>query len=264
MADETTGTPAAAGTTPNATGDHGTQQGSPSTPAPAGGDAAQQSTTQPAGTEAQASLEGTGATSSPEGGKVGDQQAGSEWLPEALRGNDALKGFKDPAELAEAHLKLLDAAKTPETPEGYTITIPEGLKTDPTFVARVKTWAKDAGLSQAQFEEFAGHYMADQAAGEKLIAEARQKDERALKLEWAGDYNANLEMAVKAAKTFVGEEFASAMKADPVLKIVKAFHRIASKIGDDSFTDGEGAPARTQTLDRSGMPRLKFPSMGDK
>ena len=163
------------------------------------------------------------------------------WLSDDLKGNEAFKDFKSANDLAKAHLDMIEKSKPPEA---YALQIPEGMKVNDNFVSAAKGWAKDSGLTQAQFEKFAGHYMANQGAVEKAIADAQARDVATLKTEWGGEYDAKMEVALKAARTFVGEDFAAAMQKDPVLKMVKAFYNVGTKITDDTFNPpGESGQA---------------------
>lgn len=190
------------------------------------------------------------ATSAPEAG----------WLSDELKGNEAFKDFKSADDLAKAHLDVLEKSKPPETAEAYNLTIPENIKVDTNFVGAAKGWAKEAGLTQTQFEKFAGKYMENQAVVEKAVADAQARDAATLKSEWGGEYDANMETALKAARTFVGEEFAAAMQKDPVLSMVKAFHKIGSKITDDTFNP----PAEGGAASADAKLKKLYPSMYPK
>ena len=110
---------------------------------------------------------GTGEGGTGEGEPQGSQAATSwmDSLPDDLKGNEDLKAFKDPGEVAKA---LLDAKakaiEVPDAPDAYQVEVPEGFPLDQNFMASAKDWAHKAGLSKAQFEAFAKPYVEAQAA----------------------------------------------------------------------------------------------------
>jgi hypothetical protein len=195
---------------------------------------------------------------------TGTTPGATDWLPDDLRGNEQLKGYQTPAELAKAHLDLQTKITPPATPQEYVLSkLPDGVQVDPQFVATAQTWAHEAGMSKEAFDKFAGRYVEMQIMQQKALADADAADQTSLKKEWGTQYDGNLELAAKAAAKFVDEEFATNLRKNPMSKMAKAFLGIAQKITDDTPPEG-GTPADKRPISpATGEVRLKFKSMGD-
>jgi len=174
--------------------------------------------------------------------------SGDNWLsalPEDLRGNEALKGFKSPDELAKAHLETLGKIPGPP-PEAYELgAAPEGYdKPFPVIEAFAKGPAKELGLSQEQFGKLAGFtnkYLVGLVQEQKAAQEkANQEATDALKTEWGGEYEAKVQAAdAFMAKAGLAEAFKElGINEHPTIR--KAMAGLSKVIKEDSFEGGGG------------------------
>ena len=215
---------------------------------------------------------GTGAANGEAQGT--DVKSWIESLPEDMRTNEALAKFKDPSELAKAHLdsaaKIAEleakALKVPESADKYEITVPEGLPVDKDFVTAVKTWAHESGMSQEQLTAFSGRYMEMQKAwlakAEADNASAVKAQEDALKIEWGAKYEDELKVAQQA---FRNPKLVAANEIDYVLSrygndsmLVRIFNRLSKMTLEDTPPSGDGGGSGgtgAEGTDASGRPK---------
>lgn len=212
-----------------------------------------------------------GGGGAPAGGTPADWISGIS--DEGVRSWVTTKGFKDPAAVAtsawnlekligvpqdrivklpgddkpEAWNEVYTRLGRPENADGYKIPVPEG--GNPEFAKTAAAWFHEAGLGQKQAEKLAGkwnEYMGQQAqAQQDALAAAGTEQAGKLKTEWGASHDANIAIAQKAAKAFGFNEQAidalqQAMGYDGVMKML---HSIGSKIGEDNFVGGGGAPS---------------------
>lgn len=112
------------------------------------------------------------------------------------------------------------AAGVPETPEDYVIPDVEGYDYSEDDLAELEQWAEWAlenNIPQNAFMELIRSRVESKFAVEQehekiLIAEQEAAD-NALREEWGGDYDANIENAARAAHTFGGEDFVEALES---------------------------------------------------
>lgn len=190
-------------------------------------------------------------------------QATTSWLdslPDDLKGNDDLKAFKDPSEVAKA---LLDAKakaiEVPEAPDAYQVEVPEGFPLDQNFLASAKDWAHKAGLSKAQFEAFAKPYVEAQAAMIAQLESEQQQGIDSLKAEWGPSFAENDKLATEAVKRFGGEDLMKALVESGAAKkpaVVKAFLAIQKAISEDKLIEGDGANVPKVQYTQAGTPSL--------
>ena len=198
-----------------------------------------------------------------------------EALERALKGEitASAKLGKDPASIMDAPSEGQDINEwmksnskhlgVPETADKYDVklpeNLPEGMPIDESMVEAAKANALEMGLPpsvlQANIDFYAKH-MTDQFTSMAAKAtEAEEKMDTDLKEAWGASWNDNQQLAVRAFQSLAAE-----MKMDPdVAKnvssklnselgdvgLLKFFHGLATKLGDDTLAipQGGNAPA---------------------
>lgn len=209
----------------------------------------------------------------PAEGTPGDWRA---TLPEDIRGAPSMAKFADPAALAKGYLeaeKLIGAKGVilppenatpeqmkafhaalgvPEAPEGYELKAPDGLPEGVWSDEAAKGFAAKAhelGLTPAQARGLAEWQAKN--VGESMARSGLEPDgrtwEQALQTEWGASYDANMEIARRAAKEF-GDEAALAKLGDRIgdSALVRMFHKIGVKVGEDVAVGLGGGAVPTQ------------------
>lgn len=154
----------------------------------------------------------------------------------------------------------------PENAEGYDIklpeNLPEGMPLDDVMLAKFKERAAAQGLpaTMAQdsvdfYAETMGAMFTDMAAS---AAKAEADMETALKSEWGGSWKDNQQMAVRGFQAMAAEmgmapdaarNIASKMNAElGDAGLLKFFHGIAVKMGDDTLAVPQGGNAPAMVL----------------
>lgn len=144
-----------------------------------------------------------------------------------------------PEEVAEFRKKL----GVPETPDGYEIPLPEGVELDDAGKGRLDAFkaamhAKGAtpDVVAAAFETYQGMVDAELSARKEAIETARAAQRR----EWGGDYDRNVELAKRAARTFGDSALATMFDTEshdgkPLGEhpaILAAFAKIGKRMGE--------------------------------
>lgn len=190
-------------------------------------------------------------------------------LPEDLRAEPSLRNFTDPVSLAKSYVhaqRMIGADKiplpgksatddewrqvykrlgAPADPKGYEMKIGEGVMRDAEIEA-FRSAAFEAGLNNRQAGRIAQFLESTvtQSRGEmeKNIEAARYEGEQELRREWGQAFDQQLQLAHKAAVTFLGgtDILDSVELADGRLlgdhpAIVKMFARLAKDIGEDNL-----------------------------
>jgi hypothetical protein len=181
-------------------------------------------------------------------GNAGGEAGQASWLdtlPDDLKGNEDLKAFKDPAEVAKALLETkAKLPVAPETADAYQLAIPDGIKVDDSFVAEAKAWAHKAGMSQGQFEAFAQPYMEAQRQYEQQVQQAEQAAIDGLRKEWGPKFDENLTLTKATIKRFGGEDLAQFVETSRMgnnAAFVKAWFQVGKAISEDKLIEGDGA-----------------------
>lgn len=209
----------------------------------------------------------------PDGGQGGGTpHATGSWLDTIedteLKGYVQNKGWKDPRELADGYRNLekllggeklplpkgeddaegwsrvYDSLGRPQAPDAYKIpTMGDG---QDQFVKDVQSKFHELGLSEKQGNALAEWYhgvqkgMVDQTlAGSAQKAEA---DLSALKQEWGGAYDENIELGRRAAREY-GMDESKLTKIEQALgtgEMLKLFAQIGRSQGEASFNKGDG------------------------
>lgn len=205
--------------------------------------------------------------------------AGLGWkteLPTSLRDNEAFANYKTKNELWTGHIDLVNKAKTlegklenaiprlsdkatedekaaffkalgrPDAPDGYVFDEEEGITIDQDMVDWYRKLVFEAGIPQNAASKLYASY------NEKMKSLVAQKEEaakkaiestaEALKKEWGGDYDKNVEFAKRAWVSLAGEELKNVLEEtglgnDP--RFTKAFFNIGKKMGEDNLIGGE-------------------------
>jgi hypothetical protein len=152
----------------------------------------------------------------------------------------------------EAFLRKLGV---PDKPDGYGFTapanLPEGLKADADTEAWFRDLAFEVGLLPGQaktiYEKYSERMIGAFTSNQKATKDALDRAEEAMRGEWKGDYDKNIELAKRALKTIGGDDLnklldESGLGNNP--SMVKAFYTIGKKIGEDSLVKGEPAGAK--------------------
>ena len=187
----------------------------------------------------------------------------SRYLSEDLRENDTLGKFEDVGSLGKSYLELqkmvgsrikvptdessedevndfYSKAGRPDSPDKYTINLPEGIDYDNELVGQFYEVAYKNGLSNKQAQsaiEFYNHINADMSINqESQMQQSRVDSEASLKKEWGiGDYNKNLALSKKAFKRFADDDLKEFVDKTGMSNNV-AMIRFLYKIGN-AFSD---------------------------
>ncbi len=224
-----------------------------------------------------ASQQTTQASTTPVGFTKPDGNFEDGWLdrlPAELKaGHPTLAKYRDLPSLAKSHVALQTmlgnkssavniptekstpeevaafrkALGVPETAEGYKLfpeQLPDGFVPDKELAKGMSEIAHKYHLPAKAMEELSARYIASQQASaevatQQALAELEQGKE-ALKTSWGTNYDKNLGLAIRAAKT-VGLDPNSAGLRDP--EVVKALSRFASMMSEDKLVGGEFSPS---------------------
>jgi hypothetical protein len=160
----------------------------------------------------------------------------------------------------EAFLKQLGV---PDKPDGYSFTapanLPEGLKADADIDAWFRDLAFEVGLLPGQaktiYDKYNERMIGSYTAGKKAENDAISKAEEAMRGEWKGDYDKNIELARRALKTFGGDDLVKILETVEIYGIKlgnhpainKTFREIGMKIGEDNLVKGEPTSRQSGT-----------------
>jgi hypothetical protein len=163
--------------------------------------------------------------------------------------------------------KYVDVVKglpvVPDKPEAYEIAVPDGLPKDENFLTGFKSVAHQAKLTQEQVKTVTDWWNGLQLGAVQQAGKAQEEAITALRGEWKGDFDKNLESAKTALKRFGGDELTAYLEDtrlgdNPIL--IKAFKNIGEAISEDSFVGGKSKPNEVKRT-AGGTPVLRFPSM---
>jgi hypothetical protein len=187
-------------------------------------------------------------------------------LPPELREAPSLAKFADPAALAksyseletligrkgvvvpgdkdgpEAHARFRQALGVPDKPEGYQFQRPEGVPEAAWNAEGAKqfaTWAHELGLTPQQAQGLAERFGRMQGEAAQRAAEGIEPDGRkmedVLRSEWGAKYDAQVEVAKRAAKQFGDAAALDALEAKVGgAAMVRMFARIGEALGEDT------------------------------
>lgn len=200
-------------------------------------------------------------------------------LPEEYREEPSLQSYKDVGGLIKSHLELnkmmgrprvdlpqdswgdedydkfYNKLGRPEKPEGYTseLQMPEGVELN----EDESKWASELlhkhGVSRKAGQEVIKAYVERQVEQNQAAETAQQQTaaetEAALKAEWGGDYEANMELVKGVAAKFGDDEFSELLQ-NPAIGNNPALIKFIANVGDEFREDvasgTPGAPAVSQ------------------
>jgi len=176
------------------------------------------------------------------------------------------KGFKDASEAAKALQDLEGRTAKPASADEYQLPVPDGQ--DKAFSAEAAKWMHEAGIPVSQARSLAEKWNAYQAAQVQAADAARQQqgesDVQALKQEWGGQYDANVELAKRAVRTFGADE-QTLEKISGALgdgETLRFFHRIGAHLGEGTLVPGGGDRGAAPSGDPEAARAARmFPSM---
>ena len=219
--------------------------------------------------------QGSGSGHEPAGDKVTEphRPAWMEQLPDDLKGNELLTGFRTIGELGKKFIELDGRVKKsvllpgddateeeraeffnrlgrPETPDGYELKrpeLPDAIHYDEEQEAEFRKTAHQLGLTSEQAKGLYDwyHRMVLNAYNdaEKARAELKEQAVKTLKSEWGDGFDEKVEIARRAVEKFGGDELKkflddSGLGDNPIL--VKAFYEVGSRILEDRTVPGHG------------------------
>ncbi|WP_282609450.1 hypothetical protein [Pelagibius sp. Alg239-R121] len=167
---------------------------------------------------------------------------------EKLIGRDKIAIPKDGD--GEAWNAVFDRLGRPESAEGYEIAVPEGVERDAAFEEQMRELFHSAGLTKTQVaalsEGWHGYLGGETARGEQLRIERAARDEEALRSEWGGSFDRNMEQARRAARRFGDAETIDGLEeAVGRAAVFKMFARIGSAMAEDDL-QGEASESFSQ------------------
>jgi hypothetical protein len=179
---------------------------------------------------------------------------------EKLIGRDKIAIPKDGD--SEAWDAVFERLGRPRSAEDYEIAVPEGVPRDEAFEARMRGLFHSAGLTRAQVsalsEDWHSYLGAEgERAEQQRIAKA-EDEETALRSEWGGSYDRNMEQARRAARRF-GEAATIDGLEEAVGRaaVFKMFARIGSAMAEDDLNGEAGESFSSTGSVRSQIAALK-------
>jgi hypothetical protein len=199
------------------------------------------------------------------------QAAFADTLPDDLRGNDAFKDMADASALARAYLDA--KSRIPELPAGvedYVFEFPEGLPVDTNEVDGFKSFALSQGITPAQARELVQFELTRQSRMALALGDSIAQHEQALRDEWRGDFDRNLELAKRVVNRFASSpeeaeafhRWQDATGFGSNSALLKLLANVGRRMGEDALVPDQ-APMAPNEPRRSpgGEPILHFPSM---
>lgn len=158
-----------------------------------------------------------------------------------------------PEEISEFYKKV----GRPEKPEDYRFKLPEGLKEDSLDKDRLTLWRKElyeAGMSAKQAERVMSRYIAEEHTARQSAVQAAEKQQtdwvQAIKQEWAGKFDENMNYARLALKDFGSKELIQALEESGFgshPEVVKSFAQIGRMLADDKARSGTSGSSGDMT-----------------
>lgn len=150
----------------------------------------------------------------------------------------------------EAWNAVYDRLGRPESAEGYEITVPEGVQRDEAFEQQMRGLFHDVGLTKAQVEKLSegwhGYLGGETVRAEQGRLERAEREDEALRSEWGGSFERNMEQARRAARSFGDARIIDGLEETVGRAAVfKMFARIGAAMAEDSL-EGEGGESFSQ------------------
>lgn len=146
------------------------------------------------------------------------------------------KGYKSAAEAVKAFREAETASAPPAKAEDYKLPVPDG-QSD-ALAKQAAGWFHEAGISQKAAEAIVTKFNAHVAGiNEAAVAEQKQQGEQqmaALRKEWGGEFDANLERGRQALHQFgIPADTVSRMESVVgAAQIMKTFAKIGAALGE--------------------------------
>lgn len=215
------------------------------------------------------------AAGTPDAGNSGDNGAAAQpsFVPTEWASNDDFKGFfKGEGDSKAFDFKALGEAFSaskkaipvvPETADAYKAEFPKDWPLDEADRKLQREAAKEAGLTQDQYEALVKFDQARfvRAAEESAAEIAAAKD--TLQKEWKQDFEANLGKARKVSEMIFGKEFTEASDLGNNPAFIRGLYLLATKMSEDTLKLGALPAGDSRPKTEDGRARLKFTSMGD-
>lgn len=157
------------------------------------------------------------------------------------------KGFKDAGEAVKALHDLEGLTAKPESVDAYKLPVPEGQ--DGAFAGEAAKWMHEAGIPVTQAQALAtkwNEYQASQAQAADLARQQQgEADVSALRKEWGGQYDANVELGKRAVRAFAGEAgdaeqlIGKIEGAIGTAETFRLFQRIGKSMGESTLNPGD-------------------------
>lgn len=119
--------------------------------------------------------------------------------------------------------KYRKAIGVPDKPDGYEVTLPDGLQmteADQAVLSQIAPIAHETGVPKEAFNKFVGKYLelSKQAEQQAIqtINQFGEQAEKQLKREWQGEYDRNVNLAGRLAETIGGAEFKAFLNETPI------------------------------------------------
>lgn len=195
-------------------------------------------------------------TGDPGDGNNGEGDSWLQSLSEDLQGNERLQNFQSVEDLAKHALDL--EGKVPQVPEDYEVSAPEGVELSDEAVNEFKEVAKEAGLTQEQFQKLvqfdADRFQTAQEAAQEQMQEEINQELESLKSEWGNQFDAKVQTAKKALGAVADQgtyEFLDQTGMGNHPQMIKLFARLGERMSEDSFVSSDGGgPQSKKTPDQ--------------
>ncbi|MFK0377838.1 hypothetical protein [Pandoraea sp. NPDC090278] len=216
-----------------------------------------------------ASGESGGVASAAAAGAASSQESATSWL-QSLTDADVKtfaeqKGFKDAGEAVKA-LRDVEAKYTiPESADAYQLPVPNGQ--DGAFAKQAAGWFHKAGIPVEQAKALTAEWNSAQAAQVAAHQQKVQQEMTALKSEWGGQYETNLELGRRTMRAF-GINPESIDKISGQLgdvETIRVFQRIGQGLSEGTLNPGSSGGSEAGSVDPDAARAARmFPSMQAK
>lgn len=189
-------------------------------------------------------------------------------IPGEWAENDSYKDFFqedgsfDFERFSETHEGM--KALSPDVPDEYSFEFPENNLLDETDIQLQRDMAKDAGLTQSQYEQIVKFDMARLSReADAITAEAEGAKAELIK-EWGGEqkFKANLAAAAKVAATIFGEDFAERADLGNDTQLIKGLFAIHKNLSEDNFKQGSSVNSDNRKIGVDGEMLFNYGNSG--
>lgn len=179
----------------------------------------------------------------------------------------------------EERMEVFDRLGRPETPDKYDLPLPENA--DENFTQFAREAFHKAGLTAEQAkaftEQYTGYVERQQQDTQAQYQQTVEAEDKALREQWGQNYDKNLSLAKRAARTLIkgGDDNERVAKIDALEKalgyrgLMEFMGELGQRLGEDNFVDGDdsqnihSARAKIQELE-SNAEFMKRYMAGDK